>query len=290
VSTRRKRAQNLEGDPDQAPVRAAFTATNNELFDASRREALAGAKIIVWPEQGGLTFDRDEAKLLASGQTLAREEHIYLEMAYEVFQPVPSQNKAVLIDPQGRVVWTYEKAHPAPGADPSTPGDGIIPVANTPYGRLANVICLDAFYPGLMQQVGEKGIDVMLVPGLEWPGITDWVPQVTAFRAIEYGYSLVRPATNDISLTVDYEGRTLAATDYFTTDQQVMIASVPTKGVWMIYGLVGDLFSWLCIGGLFVLTGLVVVRSWRKPSSTRSADLQAEPLPLEEPLASAGAR
>jgi apolipoprotein N-acyltransferase len=115
-----ERAQNLEGDPDQAPVRAAFTATNNELFDASRREALAGAKIIVWPEQGGLTFDRDEAKLLASGQTLAREEHIYLEMAYEVFQPVPSQNKAVLIDPQGRVVWTQIHhgsllAHLSPG-------------------------------------------------------------------------------------------------------------------------------------------------------------------------------
>jgi apolipoprotein N-acyltransferase len=87
-------------------------------------------------------------------------------------------------------------------------------------------------------------------------------------RAIEYGYSLVRQASGDVAMTVDDQGRVLAATDYHMTDQQTMVAYVPIKGTWTIYGLVGDLFTWLCITGLLTLTVLAVTLSLRRSPGT----------------------
>jgi apolipoprotein N-acyltransferase len=104
----------------------------------------------------------------------------------------------------------------------------------------------------------------MLVPALDWPGIDPFHTHNATFRAIENGYSLVRQTSQGLAMTVDYQGHVLAATDYFKTDQQAMIAFVPVKGVHTIYALVGDLFTWLCIAGLFLLVGLVAFTHFRK--------------------------
>ncbi|HET8844503.1 MAG TPA: hypothetical protein VFN35_23745 [Ktedonobacteraceae bacterium] len=108
----------------------------------------------------------------------------------------------------------------------------------------------------------------MFVPGLEWPGTYLWAPHDTSFRAIEYGYSLIRPAGVDLGMIFDYQGHVLASADYYTTDQQIVIAYVPVKGTWTIYGLIGDLFTWLCIASLLGLTTWMVIRSLRKPKRT----------------------
>ncbi len=274
VSARRatyEQATGLDGDPDQAKIRAAFASVTNELLDTSRREARAGARIIVWPELATYTLSKDEATLIGSGQALARQEHIYLEMTYGVYeQAVNTKNRAVLIDPQGHVLWTYDKAHPGMTLPTVKDGPGIVPVANTPYGRLATVICIDAWYPDLMQQVSNKGIDLMLVPGLEWPGAYLWAPQDTSFRAIEYGYLLVRPAGMDLGMTFDYQGHVLAATDYYTTDQQIVVCLRSAEGdlddLWHGWR---NLFVWFCIASLFALTVLVMALSLARSKNVR---------------------
>jgi len=44
-------------------------------------------------------------------------------------------------------------------------------------------------------------------------------------------------------MAVDYEGHVPVASDYFTTDQQVLVAYVPVQGVHTIYATIGDLFA-----------------------------------------------
>src|SRR5712692_5432132 len=248
---------------DLAQLRSAFAPLDDELLNLSQREASAGAKIIVWPEIGAYTLAADKTGLLERAQTLAREAHIYLEMGLSVFQPPATYyDQAILVDQEGRVDWTYNKTYPAPG-DPEKPGKGIVPVMETPYGRLANVICFDADFPPLMRQAGSQDVDIMLVPSNDWPGIDPWHTQHAVFRAIENGYALVRPTSNGLAMTVDYEGNVLAATDYFTT-QQTMIASVPVKGTWTMYAHVGDLFAWLCIAGMLFLAEFVAFTAFQR--------------------------
>jgi apolipoprotein N-acyltransferase len=63
----------------------------------------------------------------------------------------------------------------------------------------------------------------------DWREIDPYHTQLHTFRAIEHGYSLVPQTSNGLAMTVDYDGNVLAGSDYFTTDQQSMVANVPPK-------------------------------------------------------------
>jgi hypothetical protein len=65
----------------------------------------------------------------------------------------------------------------------------------------------------------------------------------------------VRQDTEGFAQVVDYQGHVRAASDYFTTDQQTMVAYVPTQGERTIYAMVGDVFAWLSVAALAVLIG-----------------------------------
>jgi apolipoprotein N-acyltransferase len=176
------------------------------------------------------------------------------------------------------VVWRYQKTHPAPG-EPESPGNGLVPTVQTPYGRLSNVICADADYPSTLRQAGQARADVMLVPSNDWREIDPYHTQVATFRAIENGYALVRQASNGLSMTVDYEGNVLASSDFFTSDPQVMVAYVPMQGVHTIYATIGDMFAWLSVAGLVVLIGVTIARR-PKAEKVVEAETGEEPLPV----------
>ena len=106
----------------------------------------------------------------------------------------------------------------------------------------------------------------MLVPANDWREFGAVHTQKATLRAIENGYSLVRQDTKGLAQVVDFQGHVLAASDYFTTDQQTMVAYVPTQGERTIYAMVGDVFAWLSVAALAVLIGAtrLVRRSARR--------------------------
>lgn len=264
-----------------APVFArAYAPVNDDLLARSEQEARAGAKIIVWPEAGAQVLQEDEDALLARASTLARTAGTFLDMGIGVLlqHPGPSGillDQIVLMDPSGKVVWRYEKTHLVPGAEPGVivPGVDQVPTVQTPYGRLSNVVCFDGDFPGTMRQAGQAGADIMLVPSNDWREIDPLHTQMITLRAIENGYSLVRPTSNGLAMTVDSEGRVLAASDYFATDAQVMVVYVPVHGVRTLYAAIGDLFAWLAIVGLLALIGRAIAQR----RSTREASGAAQP-------------
>ena len=272
-----------------------FTQTsipiNNELFAQSLQEARAGAKIIVWSEGAAGVVQEDEAALLAQASAFTRTTGTYLDMGVSelLVHPVQTQSKllpsrfmldeSILVDPSGSVVWRYEKTHPVFLGDISVvPGNGQVPTVQTPYGRLSKVICWDADFPSTLRQAGQAGADILLVPGNDPQAVDPYHTQVTTFRAIENGYSLVRQASNSLAMTVDYEGHVLSAADYFTTNHQVMVAYVPMQGVRTIYATIGDLFAWLSIAGLVVLTGFAFVRRRQVVEAERGAPISTSPI------------
>jgi apolipoprotein N-acyltransferase len=240
---------------EPAVLGPALATINDDLLAASEREAGAGAKIIVWPEAGAGTLVEDKAGLIARAEALAQRHDVYLLVGLGLLsRRAPyMQNQAILIDPAGQVVWTYDKARPVPGMDQLSPGDGRVPSVDTPYGKLANLICFDADFPGLARQ--SQGVDMMLVPSNDWREFGAVHTQKATLRAIENGYSLVRQDTEGLAQVVDFQGHVLAASDYFTTDQQTMVAYVPTQGERTIYAMVVDVFAWLAVAALAVLIG-----------------------------------
>ena len=253
-------------DTDRGGARAAFAPQVDDLFARTRQEARAGAKLIAWPEAGVLVLKEDEAALIERAQTLAREERIYLQLGVITFLRTDHfpfrENRAILIDPAGAVVWDYYKSIQVPGGDASNManGPGLVPTVSTPYGRLATVICFDADFPILVRQAGQAQTDLLLVPSSDWKIVAESHAQMHVFRAIENGVNLVRPTNKGLSIAVDYLGQVLGQADSFATAKTVMVAAIPTQGVPTIYARIGDSFAYLCVVGLVILAGVALSR------------------------------
>jgi apolipoprotein N-acyltransferase len=138
-------------------------------------------------------------------------------------------------------------------------------VVQTPFGRLATVICFDADFPALMRQVGKASADILLVPANDWQPVAAVHAHVATFRAVENGVSLVRATGNGLTIAVDSLGQTLAAADYFDTEKLTLVVDVPTEGQWTLYARTGDLFAFLCIGALAGAAIFGVLRRVRTP-------------------------
>ena len=105
-------------------------------------------------------------------------------------------------------------------------------------------------FPPYIRQAGKKHVDIMLSPSFDFPRGKG---HAYLMRAIENGFSFVRPTYNGISFAVDYHGRILASKDYFATSNEIMYADVPIKGKKTIYPIVGDVFAWLCVLGFVAI-------------------------------------
>jgi apolipoprotein N-acyltransferase len=265
-------------------ARPVLAQVDASLLTLSQQEARAGAKVVVWPESGAAVLQEDEAAFVRAAQATARASGIYLDMGLAVVLPSQTppygRDESVLIDPSGKIVWVYQKAHPTPDEwQRLVPGKGQVPVVATPYGHLSTAVCFDRDFLDIIRRVGQANADLLLVPTGDWRAIDPYHSQMAAFEAIESGSSLVAQADLGLSVAVDYEGHVLAATDFYSTDPQVMVAYVPMQGVHTIYATIGDLFAWLSIAGLVLLIGVALAR---RPKARKAVEAtpSGEPLPV----------
>jgi len=230
----------------------------NEFLEGSQQAAEAGAKIIVWQENGLLVRRLDEPAYVEQARELAMQEDVYLVMGTKLVDkdkgPAFDENKIIFITPQGEIS-EYLKNHKVAG-DEHRLGDGKILFHDSPYGKLAALICYDADFPGFVRQAGKADADIMLVPAQDWAEITPIHGRMPMLGAIENGYSLIRNGYHGVSIAVDYHGKLLSQLDNFTTDERVMLADLPTQGAGTVYAQIGDVFAWLCI---LVSVGLIVL-------------------------------
>ena len=250
-----------------AEFNSAARAGQDYLLQRTEVEALAGAKIIFWSEGAATVLRQNELALLRRGESLAAQDHLYLGMALASWSPGqahPLQNKLVLIDPSGNIVWQYLKAHPTPGPESalSVASDGKLRFLDTHYGRISAAICYDMDFPRLIAQAGRHRTDILLSPASDWRAIDPRHTQIASFRAIEEGFNLVRQVNDGFSAAYDYQGHRLAAVDAYASPNAALIAEVPTQGTITIYSILGDWFAYLCI--LLLLALAILAR--RQPS------------------------
>ena len=81
-------------------------------------------------------------------------------------------------------------------------------------------------------------------------------------RAIEGGFSLLRPARAAASAGFDAYGRVRGWMNYFENNDRILIATLPTQPVTTLYSRIGDIAVYLCMG-LLVWVSLIL---WRRRS------------------------
>jgi apolipoprotein N-acyltransferase len=224
-----------------------------------RRRCIRIGDLLRYPSAGDVVI------LAAAGvsRAVARQENIHLQLALitvlQTDQFPYGENRALLISPAGEVVWDYYKmVHPLDDAQTFAPGPGVVAVADTPLGRLSTVICYDMDFPALLRQVGQTQADVLLAPSSDWAPIKFTHAQIATFRAIENGVSLVRPTRQGLQIAVDHQGHVLASADSLNTPSSTMIAVVPSRNVWTLYPIIGDVFAYVSVVALLALAVLAL--------------------------------
>jgi apolipoprotein N-acyltransferase len=258
---------------DPAAVRAAVTPDYERYLNATIREARAGAQIVVWPELAVVGYQEDLDALLERARGAARQEGIYLAMGVGRLSTDPAsyfmeENRLMMIDPQGQIVVNQLKYGCTLAMRMYSTQ---IQTVDTPYGRLAGVICCDLDFPYVIRQASVKSVDILLVPAFE-PTRENLLAhsQMVAFRAIENGISIFRPTAQGFSLAIDPYGRTLGSMDDTLVDERVFVAQVPRHRVGTLYSYVGELFGWLTVAGFVAVAGQALLRG-RKAGMTPAA-------------------
>jgi len=266
------------------PFASKFTKTRsvigknlNELFKKSSLAADQGAQIVVWSEAIGMLFNQQEEEVIQRGKELAGTKNIYLVMGLAVVNPGPFTqerlllvNKTVTINPDGEVENIYLKSNPVPFAEQDYGSDGVIPVIETPFGKLSPVICYDADFPYFMRQAGKKGTDILVVPSGDWKAIAPYHSYMASLRGIENGMTVVRPVSHGTSLVTDPYGNVLASDDFFSSENKSFDAVVPTQGINTLYNQIGDMLAYLSIAlTVFFILELFVLFIKRKLQNTR---------------------
>jgi apolipoprotein N-acyltransferase len=222
---------------------------NSSFLHNCHNAALSGAKIVFGVEAMLNMASDKEDEYLAKAKAAAQKDNMYIGLPlliYPINNPdARPMNKILWISPTGEILFTYYKAKPTPGE--GSYGDGIIRYFDSPYGRMSSAICFDMDFPSLFHQVHSMNIDIMLVPGNDWKDITPYHTYASSIRAIEQGFNLVRAASRGLSASFTSKGELISSQNYFTSNDIILYSDVPMKGSHTFYGMVGDLFAWLCI-------------------------------------------
>ncbi len=249
-----------------------YEETMSKIEALTRAAASNGAKILAFQETAIKIQEVDENTFIERLSTVAVANDVYFSIGYGVF---PNEgkgwNKAILISDQGELEVDYRKRYLLGLGDLFgesiiyKKGPEVIQSVDTPYGRIAVSICRDMSFPPYARQAGNQRVDIMLDPSYDVPKSGG---PVYALRAIENGFSMVRPVYNGYSYAVDYNGRLLASMDSDDTSTGIMYADVPTKGVTTVYANIGDLLGWICVAGLLGSIPLHIVLSIRQKKIT----------------------
>lgn len=240
-----------------------YEQTVSKIEALTAEAASNGAKVVAFQESAIKVQEADENPFIERLSTIAIENDVYFSLGYGVF-PVEGKgwNKAILISNQGELGADYRKRYLLGLGDLFgesiiyKKGPDVIQSVETPYGRIAVSICRDMSFPPYARQAGELQVDIMLNPSFDVPKSGG---PMYSMRAIENGFSMVRPVYNGYSYAVDANGKLLASMDADETDTGILYADVPTKGVNTIYTKIGDLLGWICVAGFLGFLPLNII-------------------------------
>ncbi len=245
-----------------------FSKIMTEAEELVTKAAENDAEIVVFNEFALYIEEDDEQKLLETLSQISEKNNVYLSFSYIKFiTGAKETNQQVLLDKKGKVLLNYQKRFPL-GLDFGgeakyiAKGPEKIQFADTEYGRIGLNICRDMFSPTYLYQAGKNDVDIMLNPSYE---ASRGYSHYYEMRGIEYGFSIVRPSKNGISYARDPHGNVIASMDYFATSNNgIMYADVPTKGVKTLYAVIGDLAAWITAGCMILIIVFSIIQNKRE--------------------------
>ncbi|MFN7938487.1 MAG: nitrilase-related carbon-nitrogen hydrolase [Bryobacteraceae bacterium] len=226
-----------------------------------------GARLVLLPEKIAVASESAAELWNAHFAASAQRHHVWLLAGLAVQTPQGISNQAWLYNPQGHRDVVYRKHFLAPPERAGyISGDSysLHQIDGIPFGI---AICKDMHFSTLGRQYGKRDAAVMLVPAWDF-SLDAWMgARITAARAIENGYTILRSSRQGLLSATDPYGRIISETESGPLPGRLLTASIPARTrIPTLYTSTGDAFGWLCVA----LAGLLM---WRSRSTRYTQEL-----------------
>ncbi len=271
----------------------------SEIYaEGTRQAAAAGAEIVIWPETAVTSVIRQSTSSVwfSLCSDLAKENEIVLLVGAFSEEGGEKYNSIFCFLPDGSCHQTlYHKRKLVPfgefvpaetlietlvpplaelvlsGSDLTAGSDA--GVFELPEGDIGSLICFDSIYDGLTRQSVLDGAELLcLSTNDSWFGTSRALYMHTAqaqLRAVESGRDVLRSANTGLSCAINARGQIIDQIPVET--ETVLVCRVSYRESVTLYTRMGNLFVYLCLFGVVVLSGwqiLELVREKKKGKIT----------------------
>ncbi len=266
--------QGIKWDP-------AFMEETISIYERlSRRAAVGGVDLVVWPESAAPFFFQETGPPTDRITSLAREIHAPLIFGSPAFDDSGTSrrsfNSAFLVSSSGEVLGRSDKMHLVPfgeyvplakllpfvhklvaGVGDFSPGDSL-GTLDIGKGKVGILVCFEGIFPELARRYVSDGAQLLVnITNDGWYGRSSAPYQhlsMVVFRAVENGVPLVRAANTGISAIIDKKGNISHTTPLFK--EAFVTGEVILGKGGTLYTRIGDIFALLCLGISLVITVL----------------------------------
>jgi apolipoprotein N-acyltransferase len=256
----------------------------DELQAISVGAASQDPGLIVWPEVPA-PFSLQEQAFAARALQIPRDSGSDFLVGVEDWKrnaagKWEAGNAAVLLDPSGRRIFTYDKIHLVPFGEyvplrrwlsftgkltadigDFTPGSQYA-VGQIPGGTFSAYICYEATFPDAVRRFTKGGAQLLINMSNDgWFGRSAAPAQhlmMARVRAVENRRWLLRATNNGFTVSVDPYGRIVSQMP--TDVRGVLNAPYDFRADLTLYTRFGDWLAWLCVLASIVLLGAAFVR------------------------------
>ncbi|HTS87579.1 MAG TPA: nitrilase-related carbon-nitrogen hydrolase [Gemmatimonadales bacterium] len=223
-----------------------------------------GARIVVLPEKFvGVTARYLDSAVAILGDA-ARAGHVSVVAGFNLLGGPEKRNIAAVIDPDGNLMFEYDKRHMLPGFEAGYRVGPAPAILDLPGGRAGIAICKDLDFPEWTRLYAEVGSNILLVPAWDFGRDRRLHSRMAIVRGVEDGLPIVRSAQDGLATVSDDRGRILVEAASASAPEVLLTAqAVPLGDHSTLYVRLGDWFGWTSGMLLMVLLGGVLVQDVR---------------------------
>lgn len=167
------------------------------------------------------------------------------------------RNVARVFPADGTPPINYAKRHLIGGLEDSfVPGRRPLVLSD----GIGIAICKDMDFPSTLRADTAVRPSLYAVPAWDFGGDAWWHARVAFMRGVENGFSVARAANQGFMTLSDAYGRVLEKKHSGIDGMATLLGDLPRGPGHTIYGLIGDIFAWLCIGASIGLVGAALAR------------------------------